>query len=316
MKKKLLLILCFLFFTSVESFAFWVWTPETGKWVNPKYAVKETPREQLGYAMEFFNGGEYPKAITEFEKLIKHYPRAREAADAQYYIGVSFEKQDRVYEAFKAYQMVIDKYPFSERFPEVMAKEYEIGNQLLEGKSSKSGFFDFSSSDYNVIDVFRTIIKNAPYGEYAPPSQYKIGLYLLEKRLYNEARDEFEKVVNDYPDSEWAKAAKYQIAVTDSHRSPDAPYDQKITQAAVEEFKDFAKSYPDAELTEEAHTKIAALREKEAENNFLVAKFYEKKKQYGSAKIYYQDIAEKYKGSTWAAKALERIRDINALSGN
>jgi len=33
--------------------AFWVWTPETNKWVNPKYSVKGTPQEQLEVGLVF-----------------------------------------------------------------------------------------------------------------------------------------------------------------------------------------------------------------------------------------------------------------------
>ena len=140
-------------------------------------------------------------------------------------------------------------------------------------------------------------------------------MYLLENNLYQEARDEFEKVVNDYPDNEWAKAAKYQIALADSKRSTTAEYDQKITQSAVKEFEEFTKNYPDAELSDQAKEQVIQLREKEAENNFLVAQFYEKQKNYDSAKVYYQMVVNDYKTSPFASKALLRIRAL-ASKGN
>ena len=45
-------------------------------------------------------------------------------------------------------------------------------------------------------------LRALPWFPLAAPSQYKIGLYLLEQHLYQEARDEFDKVINDYPDNE------------------------------------------------------------------------------------------------------------------
>src|SRR3990167_7102268 len=81
--------------------AFWVWTPETNKWVNPKYAIKDTPQEQLQFGMDFYNAKQYKEAIREFQKLIEHYPRAREAPDAQYHIGLCLEEQDNILGAFK-----------------------------------------------------------------------------------------------------------------------------------------------------------------------------------------------------------------------
>jgi len=306
----LILLTIFLIFPT-HSQAFWIWTPETNKWENPNFSVKETPSEQLQLALDFYKVKQYKEAIREFKKLIKHYPRAREAPEAQYYTGICLEEQGKIYDAFKSYQVVIDKYPFSERSGEIVDRQYEIGLTLLEGLSNRGKIRDsLSGANYNVIDVFRKVISNAPYGKKAAPSQYKIGLYLLEKELYQEARDEFEKVMNDYPDSKWSKAAKYQIAVTDSNRSTKAQYDQKVTQSAVEEFEDFVFENPDAELTQEAKVQIQALREKEAENSFLVARYYEKRKQYDAAKIYYQTVVDEYRNTTWSKKALLKIQEL------
>ncbi|HBR14955.1 MAG TPA: hypothetical protein DD723_05350 [Candidatus Omnitrophica bacterium] len=309
--KIYLSVLLILLFPS-RSFSFWVWTPETNKWVNPKYAVKETPAEQLQYGLDFYEAKDYKAAIREFEKLIHHYPRAREAPDAQFYIGRCWEDQDKLYQAFKQYQVVIEKYPFSELSGEIVKKQYGIGVKLLEGETKENKFMDsLKGGNYYVVDVFKAVIKNAPYGELAASAQYKIGLYLSEKKLYQEARDELEKVINDYPNSEWAKAAKYQIAISDAKRSTDAAYDQKVTQAAVAEFNEFVENYPDAELSDKAKKQVHQLREKEAENNFLIAQFYEKQKNYSSAKIYYQKIVNDYVDSKWSSKSLEKIREMS-----
>jgi len=306
-----LLIVLLISLSASQSFAFWVWTPETNKWTNPKYSVKDTPSEQLDYAKSFYEAESYEDATKEFEKLLNHYPRAREAPVAQYWIGRINEDLGNNFDAFKEYQVVIEKYPFSDKSAEIVKRQYDIGNALLDGNEEKSKFMStLKGTNYDIIEVFRTVIKNAPYGDYAPPSQYKIGLYLMENNLYLEARDEFELVLNDYPDSEWAQAAKYQIALADSHRSSDSAYDQRITQAAVEEFEEFLEIYPDAELSEKAKEQVLKLREKEAENTFMIARYYEKQKAFKAAKIYYQTIVDDYKDTLWAKKALNKIQDI------
>lgn len=310
----------FIFFSAIllvswnsRVFAFWMWTPESNQWVNPKYDVKDSPPKQLEYAEGFYEAKDYKKAIAEFEKLIKHYPRAREAPEAQYHVGLCLEEQDKPYDAFRAYQKVIEKYPFSERTADVVERQYKIGERLLEeGNQRNKVISAVIGEGYAVVDVFRHVIKNAPYGKYAAPSQYKIGLYLNEKGLYQEARDEFEKVINDYPDSEWVKAAQYQIAVADAKRSTKSQYDQGVTKAAVAEFEDFVKTYPDAELSKKAQQQVAQLRNKEAENNFLIARFYEKQKNYSAARIYYTTIVEDYGDSPWAGKAQEKLAALGS----
>ena len=315
MKKLFLIMAMVLLLGAVQpAQAFWVWTPSSNKWVNPKNEIKETPQEQLDYALGFYKTGEFKEATGELKKLLKEYPRSREAAEAQYYIARMLEEQGDAVSAFKNYQEVIEKYPFSDRFAEIVRRQYEIGTRLLEGRDTRRSFVKtVVGGDYDVIDIFRKVIKNAPYGEYAAPAQYKIALYLQGKQMYQEARDEFEATINDYPDSEWAQAARYQIAVSDAERSSAPQYDQEVTAAAINELEGFVGDYPDAELSSSARARIQELREKEAEKSFIVAEFYQKQRQYAAARRYYSKIVEDYKQTSWAGKALVRIREIGAL---
>ena len=314
MRKYILLIISIIVLScATPSFAFWMWTPETNKWVNPKYAVKDTPQEQLEFSTTYYDQKDYKKALQELEKLIKFYPKAKEAPIAQKYIGLCYEAMDKSYRAFQEYQKVVEKYPFSDLAPDVVERQYKIGEKMLQNPGKSQFVTTLTGGEYDVIDVFRTVIKNAPYGPYAAVSQYKIGLYLSEKKMYQESRDEFEKVVNDYPESEWVKPAEYQMALVDAARSSSAQYDQKVTQAATEEFEEFVKNYPDAELSAKAKSEIAVLNDKEAENNFVVAKFYVKHKKYTAARIYYTTIIEEFPNSPWAPKALEQLRILDKL---
>jgi len=129
--------------------------------------------------------------------------------------------------------------------------------------------------------------------------------------MFREAREEFEQTVNDYPDSEWAKAAQFQIAVADAERSPGPGYDQKTSGIAIEGFEEFVENNPGAELTSQAKNQINHLREKEAQNNFEIAHYYEKRKKFEAAKVYYSTIIDEYKNTTWAKKALEKLQELS-----
>lgn len=301
-------IICLLVFFSLCSqvSAYWIWTKETNKWTNPKYEPKDNPKSQLAYAIDFFNQGNYKKARVEFQRLINSYSKSAEAAEAQYYIGRCLEELGDPYAAFKAYQKVIDKYPFSERITEIIKKEYDIGEKLLEQKVSVWQYI--SGTQYPVMEVFRAVINNAPYSEYAPASYYKIGLFLKEMSSYSEAKEEFSKIVSEYPQSEWVERAKYQIALCDYKESLKPDYDQTSTKDAKEKFDEFVKANPETELSQQARDRIDKLREKEAESNYNIAKFYEKQKAYDSAKIYYQYVIKVYPDSVWADLSRERLK--------
>jgi len=288
----------------------WIWTPETGKFINPKWEVKPTPEDQLEFAQSFRDQGNCKKAMGEYKKLIKAYPRAKEAPEAEFFTGQCLEDMNKPYEAYQAYQLVIDKYPFSERAAQIVGLEYNLANHLLENKGRSKWAQVVVGSDERVIEILRTVIKDAPYGKYAAIAQYKIGLFMKERGDYQEARDEFEKTMNDYPSSEWAQASKFQIAMADMSRASDAQHEQKVTSVAMNEFNEFVKTHPDSQLTPEAQAQMARLKDKEAENNFVIAKFYQKQKNLKAARIYYKEVVNNYADTSWGPKAQAVLKII------
>jgi outer membrane assembly lipoprotein YfiO len=308
MVKRIISILCVFCFLSQTAWAYWIWTPQSKKWTNPQYAPKESPQEQLKFAISYYEAKDYKVSLDEFKKLIKYYADAVEAPEAQYYTGLCLEGLGKYYEAYQAYQKVISKYPFSTRTADVLQQEYIVAQKLLDYRTRFIGI-DMTGENA-AMEVFRKIIENAPYGKYASASQYKIGLTLKAKGYYQEATDEFQKVVDNYPDSEWAEPAKFQIALCADKSSLGASYDQTLTQEAQEKFKEFVKAHPDAELSGEAQERIGVLTDKEAESQFNVGQFYEKEGSIDSAKIYYGFVIKNYPKSPWAAKSLERLQAI------
>lgn len=309
MKRPILVIffsIYCLLFTLHCAYSYWIWSPKTGKWTNPKYQIKPTPKLQLEYALEFYHQKNYNEALREFKKLIKKYPKSYEASEAQFYVGACLEDQKKFYEAYQAYQKVVDVYPFSERINDVIQREFEIAQTFISGKERKAlGFLPLENP---AIEILNKIIENSPYGLLAPQAQYKLGLLLKSLGRYSEAEEEFEKVIRNYPQSEWAEPAKYQIAVCLTSISPKPDYTQEATEEAREKFEEFVRTHPKAKLTSEAETRLKELKEKEAESNFKIASFYEKQKDFKSAEIYYRYAVENYPESMWAAKSLERLR--------
>jgi outer membrane protein assembly factor BamD len=294
---------------SGPAYAYWIWTPKTNKWVNPRTTVKPTPKEQLEFAKELYDIKNYEEAKREFRKLLKNYPKSKEAAESQYYLGRIEEDKSDLYGAYQAYQKVIDKYPFSERIQEIIEREYKIGEAFMSGEKRKALGMTLPV-DNPAIEIFTKVIDNSTYGPLAPKAQYKLGLVLKGLLRYYEAEDAFNKVISNYPDSEWAAAAKFQIALCRSAVSRGPDYDQGASDEAKQKFEEFVKEHPDAVMSRKAEENIHQLNEKEAEASFKTALFYEKQKAYESARIYYNDIINNYPQSPWAAKAMEKLQLI------
>lgn len=301
-------------FSTTSAWAIWIWTPKTGKWVNPKTEVLNSPAEQLDLSVALYNEENYEDAQKELKKLLKAFPKAVEAAEAQYYLGLIEEKEGRHYEAYKEYQKVIDTYPFSERVGEIIEREFNIAEIFLGGAKRKGALGMTLPVENPAIEIYGKVVENSEYGPFAPKAQYKLGLVLKSQSKYYEAEEAFEKLIRNYPDSEWVEAAKFQIAAVKASLSKSPEYDQVETKEAKERFEDFVQTHPEASLSKEAEKNIDELREKESESNYNIGRFYEKQKEYDAARIYYETILADNPDSVWAEKAGERLQSLEGRS--
>lgn len=311
--RKTPILLIFLIFFSVSSIAypFWIWTPKSKKWRNPKYSPLASPQSQLEFAKEAYEAGAYKQALVEFRKVVIHFPDAKEAPEAQYHMGKSLQALNRPYEAFKEYQKVIDSYPYSERISQIVDIEYKIGEYFLNKERKKwLGIAIDELFEHPSIEIFKKVIENAPYSESAQAAQYKLGLLYKQLARYEESIDSFKELIEKYPESKWAEPAKYQLALSSARASLGSDYDQELTQEAKEKFQEFIAAHPEAEIAQEAQKELVELQNKEAEKFFSIAEFYYKRKDYKGAQIYYQYVVRNFSQTSWADKSRDILREI------
>jgi len=290
--------------------AYWIWTSESGKWENPKHAAKDTPEEQLEQAVSFYEKKNYKFGLREFKKLIKYYPLSKQAPTAQYYIGRIMQDLDKTYEAYKAYQKVIDLYPYTDLVDEVIEREYKIGVSFFEGKKLKIlGPLAVPAKD-KAVEILKTVAENAPYGKFAEPAIFKSGLAYKDIADYNNAILMFKDIIDKYPNGSFLNQARYQLAECSKLMSLKADYDQTPTEVARKEFEDFIEKNPDDDLSDEAREIVYKLKYKEAEGAYNTGQFYESRRKKDSAIVYYEDVIDNYPDTEWAKKAQERLNEI------
>jgi len=310
MKKTAMAVIFILYVLTGPAFGYWIWTPESGKWENPKYAAKDTPEDQIAYARKFYEAKNLKDALREFKKLLKYYPLSKEAPVAQYYAGRIMEDLDNPYEAFKAYQKVIDTYPYTELVDDVIEREYKIADAFFSGKKIKIvGKWQIPAKD-KAIEIFKAVADNSPYGKYADLAKYKAGLCYKDIQDYNSAILMFKDLIDRYPSSSIIDKARFQLAECSKLLAVKPAYDQTPTNLARKEFEDFLKKHPDSEMAADAKQVVDKLKSREAEHAYETGKFYEERRAPQSAVIYYNDIVQNYPNTEWAKKAQERLNEL------
>lgn len=289
----------------------WIWMPRVGKWINPKKAAKETPELQLEHAMKFWEQKKYEKALDEFRKLVKAYPQSSDAPEAQYYVGRCQEELRNYYEAFKAYRKVIQVYPTSTKTSDILEREYRIGNLFFQGEKREVLGAKVLPGIDAAIEVYSTIVEDAPFSAHGPLALYKWGMALKILGQYQQASDIFQRLVEEYPQHALVSDAKFQVADCARKTARATAYDQSYAAEAAEDFEQFIKEHPESHLIPEAEDHLSALEAQRAQQDFEVAQFYEGRRAFDSARVYYQSIMRRYPESDWATKAATRIETLD-----
>jgi outer membrane protein assembly factor BamD len=122
--------------------------------------------------------------------------------------------------------------------------------------------------------------------------------YLAESHFKNNefliAVAEYQKVINDYPESAYVQECFYKIGLSFYQLSQRPELDQEYTLKALRQLQIFIEAYPDGDLRVEADLRLMELRTKMARKQLLGGNVYRKMGIYDSAVIYYNILLEKY----------------------
>src|SRR5437870_3852949 len=86
-----------------------------------------------------------------------------------------------------------------------------------------------------------------------------------------------------------------------------ADYDQSAAGQSIATFTDFKTLYPDDPRVAQTDKIIADLKGEQARGNFQIARFYEKRKKWNGALVYYNEVQMQDPDSPYATEAQQRI---------
>ncbi|MDP3979788.1 MAG: outer membrane protein assembly factor BamD [Chlamydiota bacterium] len=304
-------IICFLF-CSADLQAVWVWDAKTGKWGNPKYEVKSTPKLQYKNANNFEKKKEWDRAAKEYKKLRQNFPRSKYAPEAILHEAENFEKAGFYYESFQAYQVLISKYPSYREISEIVAQQYRIGNLYLTGKKRKMKYIKLAvfSALNEAIEIFEKVRDNLPFSDIADDAQFRIGLTYEKMNKLNQAIQAYRELLRKFSESELRDDAKYRIGMCYLNLSKGPEYDQASSVNAIAAFHEFLNEYPDSNRIEEVKQRISDLHNSQAKGIYDIACYYDKIKQYDSALIYYNRVVNDFSESTFVQNSQKRVAQI------
>ena len=187
----------------------------------------------------------------------------------------------------------------------------KLGAEDLMGRGQR--YYEAKKYDKASAD-FREVIFNYSGTRVAAEASFLAAECSYQLKDYETAAEEYQQLLADYPGSEHADEAQIRVAESYLGQSPNYALDQSETgDRALAAIGKFFEQYPESKLTERAKGVQVAIEEKLARKDFDAARFYVKREQYLSAKIYLEGIVREYPGTKWAPQARELLATLPAI---
>lgn len=320
MTNKIISLLSIIFLSTLTASASLTWDRDQG-WSTEGSIIEHfwgkkihtrTAIEAMNCAQEHQAAKEYRPALTHFKHVYKRYPDSILAPEALYQTGIIRIERKEYAKAFLAFQKILTDYPSYPKFNDVIQIQFEIASILQKGKRPYywgviPGFKDYDAA----VEMFESIVTNAPFSYYAPMALMNITDLALEKKNYQDAIDSLDRIITDYPDSPLAPDAYIKLAETYSRMIQGPLYDQGATLEAIKYYEDFLILFPNHEKRGIAEAGLARTKDALARSKVQVGNFYYRDHNNPkAASVFYNEaiaVAPESPSSNFARHQLELI---------
>jgi len=163
----------------------------------------------------------------------------------------------------------------------------------------------YNDEDYEeAVNEFQAIILQYPGNAVVDDAQYYLAQSRFKRSEYIIAAFEFSKLIKNMAASEFLPDAQLMLAECYYNLSPDFSLDQKYTKKAIEEYQAFIDFFPTNTKVSEAEKKILEMNEKLAHKEYNTAYIYERLDYYTAAFNSYNNVIEIYHDTQYAPLAM------------
>ena len=159
-------------------------------------------------------------AVDVFEAVVKNGPYSAVAAQAQFRIGLAYEKEHDYLAAVHTYEKLLERYP---KDPLAEAAQFQIG--LEYQKEAQRSEYDQNAAN-QAISAFDDFMVRYPQSDKVPLAEqyqsalkveqarglYQIGEFYEKNHYYTSALIYYNDVIEKNPGSTWAAQAKEKVA--------------------------------------------------------------------------------------------------------
>ncbi|MDR0392188.1 MAG: hypothetical protein LBH59_09805 [Planctomycetaceae bacterium] len=269
-------------------------------------------------------GAEFYKAAKGAKKLSDSVLEedALNLAGESYFFGGDYTR------AFNAYQSLMIRYKHSKHIDLTTRRLFAIARYWESvDRQNKITLVNFTEKSLPYVDTFgyagkayETIFINDPNNPLADDAVMALASAHLARgkyegdTSYERAAFYYKYLTENYPLSEHFDKARKGELFARSEAYMGAEYNHKTLNAAQELAEMINRSQTPNQTEDNEADAITELNEnivmKNAEREWVVGQYYDTKRYYGSARLFYQKLIEKYPQTSYAEQARKRLEQI------
>ena len=162
---------------------------------------------------------------------------------------------------------------------------------------------------------FRKIVERHPNSSYAPKARFYIGEAFYREAEFDKAVKEFEGFLEFFPRHEIADLVQYRLAMSYYDQMKPVEQDQALTQRALDQFKKLVKEYPQSRYATDGLAKIDKCRERIAQKEVWVANYYFTQGNPSSARQRLELVLRDYSRTAVIPETLYLLAEVNFYEG-
>jgi outer membrane protein assembly factor BamD (BamD/ComL family) len=280
--------------------------PETGQWVDQP-AEPATPQGELDEARSLLAQGKSDDALKLLKKWTEDNPDHDRHLEGMFLLGEAYFEEGDYYKAYESYDVVIQN-TGGDLFFKAIRREMDVARAFLSGqKRILWRIFRIPAYDdgVKILDRVWEQVPGTRTGEEALKLKAD---YHFDNGDLDQAQDGYVQMVREYPSGRYTRAAMLRAAESAEAAFPGVKHDDRALVEADERYRQVRSAYPDYARREGVDERIENIRQKRAEKDLEVAKWYEKVERRSAAEFYYRRILRDFSGTLAASEAQGRLR--------
>ena len=162
---------------------------------------------------------------------------------------------------------------------------------------------------------FRKIVERHPNSSHAPKARFLIGEAYYREGEFDKATREFEAFLSFFPRHQIADLAQFRLAMSYYDQLKPVEQDQGLTQKALDQFRKLVKEYPQSRYFPDALSKIDVCRGRLAQKELWVASYYFNQGNPSAARQRLELVLKDYPRTLVIPETLFLLAEVNFYEG-